>query len=167
MNERLASRLIDLNERGTLRMYVSTVLEKFPDVVEALEKADAVLVLLPGPRTFSSDDDGDGAAHFARFVERIRQEVAAGVESMSKQKAWPIFVGEGHASDFRSGIPAGENHVRLNPLPVKPARGTLAGYVIPGEGGALFYIADGSELSSWEGARQFVLDLVRQLPSQR
>jgi hypothetical protein len=127
-------------------------LDRAPEVVDAVRAAGGAFVMMPERRDFDES---------VPVVERARVELARAEELARDLAAWPIYVGTSSLSAYLPWLDGADR--RGPPLALTPARGALAGYVLMGEGGAMFYAADG-RLGHSVMARDWVLELARRRP---
>lgn len=135
--------------------FVGRFLERYPDVAAAIDAAGGFVVVFSPARSFEEDEELSPEV----ITERVRLGLAEAEREVAGREGVPVFVCE------TVGIPLflvleGENPLLTG---LTPGRGVLAGYVMCGEGGAVYYAPDGRH-GSWEGARAMVLEQIALLP---
>jgi hypothetical protein len=114
---------------------VQYFLDLSPGVASALRAARASFVMMPELL------DLPWSTH---LPERAPLELARAEELARSLAAWPLYVGTGRLSAVMTSLESTEGgELRGPPLTASPARGVFAGYVVMGEGGAMFYTASG------------------------
>jgi hypothetical protein len=139
----------------TAASVVRRFLDLSPAVASALRAAQASFVMMPEVHDLSRS---------THLSERATLELARAEELARSLTAWPIYVGTGHLSEVMPSLERTEGgELRGPPLTASPARGVLAGYVLMGEGGAMFYTASGL-LAYTSKAQGVVLALLSRRP---
>jgi hypothetical protein len=122
-------------EPFTAGSVVRRFLDLSPGVASALRAARASFVMMPELHDLSWS---------THLLERVPLELARAEELARSLTAWPLYVGMGHLSEVMPSLERTKGGERRGlPLTASPARGVLAGYVLMGEGGAMFYTAGG------------------------
>jgi hypothetical protein len=127
-------------------------LDGVPEVVRALRATGVTLVMIP-----RRDDLPQGLS----MDERARSELGRAEEfAMRSEVAWPLYVGTGYVTELSRQLHVDEAGEHCGPpIRARPSRGALLGYVMVGEGGAIFYTPSG-RLAFTQQVRDLAIELV-------
>jgi hypothetical protein len=147
---------------GHVPFMIESFLRRYPDIAAAIEAAGAFVVVSSPPL---EAEDFDESPSLPRFLERVAHALEEAERALPARPGWPLHVcyASGSVLPRGPGIWALGEVTSLVP---RPARGAFAGFVIGGEGGAIYFTPSGQEGGGWEGARALVLAELHRLFAQ-